>query len=195
MPLKTLSPLKKINLVLLVGGVVALLILIAYLNVSLRQSAVERWQQDVLHSVRQLAGWVDSEFDQARERLEYIANRPEFTPPLDRQLVDRKLNGIPQSLDPGRRISLQWTLEDNSHGFNVLFVLFANGDHYLSHPYRVQKELKTYNLSHREYFRRATAMKKSVLSNTFVGADGVPAVAIDVPILDPQGEILSHLGG
>jgi diguanylate cyclase (GGDEF)-like protein/PAS domain S-box-containing protein len=192
---QTLSPLNKIKIVLVGGGLIALLLLVAYLSVSLKGSNISNWTQDAAHSARQLAGWVDYELDQAKSRLVYVSKLPQFSTALDRQLVDRSINGIPLALDPKRREVLDWTLKESSYGFNVLFVLFPNGDHYLSHPFSVQKSLKTYNLSHRSYFNKATIYKQPVLSNAFVGADGIPAIALDVPITNENGEITSHLGG
>lgn len=192
---RRLSPLKKIKIVLVGGGLIALSLLVAYLNLSLKESNIANWTRDAAHSARQLAGWVDSELQQAESRLLYISKLPSFSRPLERSLVVPSLNGIPLEKDLGRRGVLDWTLSENSHGFNVLFVLFPNGDHYLSHPYTVQTSLKTYNLSHREYFKKATAQKQPVLSNAFIGADGVPAVAMDVPITNHKKDVISHLGG
>ena len=190
-----LSPLNKIKIVLVGGGVIALILLIAYLSFSLRNSNVSNWTHDAAHSARQLAGWVDTELEQAKSRLLYISKLPSFASPLNKELVAHSLNGIPQGADFSRREVLDWTLKENSHGFSVLFVLFPNGDHYLSHPFSVQASLKTYNLSHRSYFQKSTIYKQPVLSNSFIGADGVPAIAIDIPITNASNEIESHLGG
>lgn len=190
-----LSPLNKIKLVLLGGGALALFLLVTYLSVSLKASNVSNWTHDAAHSARQLAGWIDSELEQAKSRLLYISKLPPFTGALDRELVASSVNGIPQGADFARREVLDWTLKENTHGFSVLFILFPNGDHYLSHPFSVQAALQTYNLSHRKYFQKATSYKQPVLSNAFVGADGVPAVALDIPILNADDQIVSHLGG
>jgi hypothetical protein len=77
----------------------------------------------------------------------------------------------------------------------VLFLLLPNGDHYLSHPYAIQQSLKKYNLADRPYFQEATRSKKTTVSDIILGADGMPAVVIDMPLLGPNGEIYAHLGG
>jgi diguanylate cyclase (GGDEF)-like protein/PAS domain S-box-containing protein len=79
--------------------------------------------------------------------------------------------------------------------FSVLFVLTPQGDHYISHPFSVQRSLKKYNLSDRPYFQQASKTRALVLSDSFVGSDGIPAVAIDLPVLNSKGEIVLHLGG
>jgi hypothetical protein len=65
-------------------------------------------------------------------------------------------------------------------------MLLPNGDHYLSHPYAIQQSLKKYNLADRPYFQEATRSKKTAISDSILGADGMPAVVIDTPLwLEP----------
>lgn len=190
-----LSPLKKITGILAISCLVALILLVAYLYSSLRESATKQWVENKASYTLQLASWIDRELTQAQKRLESIANRPEFRQPLNAALIDRSLNGIPQGVDMVRRNAFGWLRDERDHAFSVLFLLLPNGDHYISHPYSVQKTLKTYNLSQRSYFQEARETKKPVISDSFIGADGIRAVAIDIPILDSEGKILAHLGG
>lgn len=190
-----ITPLKKITSILLAGSLLTLVLLVSYLGYSLRESSVKQWVEYRSGSVSHLANLIDDELFQAQERLEYVSNLAAFKAALDTSFIDKNLNGIPLGVDTNRRQALDWILAEADHGFSVIFVLLPNGDHYLSHPYTVQKNLKTYNLSHRPYFKEAQKTLKPVLSNTFLGADGIPAVAIDIPILDEQGKLISHLGG
>jgi len=191
----SMSPLKRITWVLLASSALGLALLVLYLQHSLSNSATRQWVDSKANAAFQLAGWIDSELSQAQERLKITANLPTFQIPPDPTLIDRKVNGIPLGTDQKRRQILDWLLGEHDHNFSVLFQLLPNGDHYLSHPFTVQKSLKTYNLSQRSYFRQVVATKKPAISDTFVGADGIPAVAIDIPILDSKGEITSHFGG
>jgi len=188
------SALPKITRVLIGSSCLALSLLIFYLHYSLLNSAIGQWVDHKSNSTIQLAGWIDSKLGQAQARLEFLSRQDAFRLPPDPGLIERSLNGIPKGVDIAKRKALEWLLQEN-HEFSVLFVLLPNGDHYLSHPYTVQQQLKTYNLSKRPYIRKAAENGKPVISDSFIGADGVPAVAIDVPILDARGEISSHLGG
>lgn len=190
-----MSPLSKITWVLAGSGVLALILLTTYLTLSLQGVALTHWVEDKQVAITRLADRVDEEIAQAQDRLRYVAGLEAFRESPDIRLIDRAINGIPANGDPQRRQALEWLRGERDHGFSVLFVLLPNGDHYLSHPYAVQLALKLYNLAHRPYFQAAAQRKKPVVSDTFIGADGVPAIAIDVPILDEAGEITSHLGG
>lgn len=190
-----MTPLKKITWILVTSSLLALALLISYLTHSLQDSAVRQWVDYKAISATQIASWIDGELEQAQDRLRFAANLAAFRLSPDATLINRQLNGIPQGVDGERRQALDWLLGESDHGFSVLFVLLPNGDHYLSHPFSVQQSLKTYNLSHRPYFREAAKTHKPVISDTFIGADGIAAVAIDVPILNQRGEIDSHLGG
>jgi hypothetical protein len=59
----------------------------------------------------------------------------------------------------------------------------------------VQQSLKKYNLADRPYFIAATRSRKPAISDSIVGADGMPAVIIDTPLVNANGEIFAHLGG
>ncbi|HEY4659309.1 MAG TPA: PAS domain-containing protein, partial [Gemmatimonadaceae bacterium] len=84
---------------------------------------------------------------------------------------------------------------DSHRQFSVLFLLLPNGDHYISHPFAVQRSLLKFNLADRPYFQEVTRTRVSVISDGFLGADGERAVAIDVPVLDAGGALVAHLGG
>ena len=173
----------------------AFVLLVAYLGYSLRDSAVQQWVGSHSQSVRQLSLVIDDELQEAQEKLEFAANSLPFKAPLDPALIDLSVNGIPQGIDVRRREVLDSLLKGRPHGFNVIFVLLPNGDHYLSHPFSVQESLKTYNLAHRSYFQEATKSRQRVVSDRFLGADGISAIALDVPILNDAKEIVYHIGG
>ena len=190
-----MSPLKKITWVLLGSSSLALVLLIFYLTNTLQGFAVDQWEDNRSQAAIQLSRLIDHELFHAKKRLQFISQQDAFRSIPDPALIDKDVNGIPLGLDSARREILDWLLVEKDQSFNVLFVLMPNGDHYLSHPYSVQQNLITYNLAHRPYFREASKTRQPVISGTFVGADGVPAVAILVPVLDEDGEISSFLGG
>jgi diguanylate cyclase (GGDEF)-like protein/PAS domain S-box-containing protein len=189
-----MSHLAKITLILLTGSLLALVLLLSYLTHTLQSSAIKQWIDYKQTSSARLANWIDDELDKALSDLKFTAQLPEFRAPPDAALIDLNLNGIPLDVDPERRRALDWLRSINRH-FSVLFVLLPNGDHYISHPFPIQISLQRYNLSSRPYFIEVTRTLKPAISDSFVGADGVPAVAIDVPVINETGEITSHVGG
>ena len=177
----------------LLPTLLSLALLLFFLRGSLHEWAVERWAEDNQAFVDALAARLDAEIEQPLQMLKLAAGNRAFRHLAERQAIDLALNGIPEHLDPEKHEILENLRK--SGGFSVLFVLTPEGDHYISHPYSVQLALRKYNLADRPYFQRATAFKEAVVSGGFVGADGVPAVAIDVPVLDADGKIILHLGG
>jgi PAS domain S-box-containing protein len=177
----------------LLPTLLSLALLLFFLRGALQDSAVQRWAEDNQAFVDALAARLDAEIEQPLQLLRLVARNRAFQHLAERASIDRALNGIPEHLDVEKREILESLRR--SGGFSVLFVLTPEGDHYISHPYSVQLALRKYNLADRPYFREATATRQPVVSGGFVGADGVPAVAIDVPVLDAEGNIILHLGG
>ncbi len=189
-----MSHLAKITLILFTGSLLSLVLLLSYLTHTLQSSATRQWVDHEKTSSVRLANWIDDQLDVALSDLELTAQLPAFRSPPDAALIDRDMNGIPLEADPERRSTLD-LLRNIHYHFSVLFVLLPNGDHYISHPFEVQTSLKRYNLSTRPYFMEVARTFKPAISDSFVGADGVPAVAIDVPVINDDGEITSHVGG
>jgi len=177
----------------LLPTLLSLVLLLFFLRGSLHDWAVQRWAEDNQAFVDALAARLDAEIEQPLQLLRLAARNRAFQHLAERNAIDLALNGIPERLDPEKREILESLRR--SGGFSVLFVLTPEGDHYISHPYEVQLALRKYNLADRPYFRQATALREAVVSGGFVGADGVPAVAINVPVLDAEGNIVLHLGG
>ncbi len=190
-----MSPLKKITLIYIVSIFMSLLLLTSYLNNSLEDTAIEQWIESKKSSSYNMSYWIDGIIEQSKKRLIQISEHAVFQISPDKSLIVKDLNGIPENVDVERRQLLKQLINEAAYGFTVLFVLLPNGDHYISHPFSVQTSLQNYNLSHRPYFKQATISKEIILSDTFVGADGISAVAIDIPIVNEKKQILAHLGG
>ena len=62
-------------------------------------------------------------------------------------------------------------------------------------PYQVQRKADPLQPRRSPLFQGRRGSGEMVISDSFVGADGIPAVAIDLPILAADGGIIMHLGG
>lgn len=161
--------------------------------------SLERWQ--LAHArthlepqAKALAMLVDREMIEAQRDLVFLSRMPVFQqlPYVDR--IDRSLNGVPENVDIEKR-QLLVQLLNQAERFTVLYVLRPNADLYLVEPFRLQPTLTQYNLSDRPYYREAVRTKAVVVSDSYLGADGVLAVAILAPILADSGEVAAYLGG
>lgn len=185
---------QNILLAFILPAIAALLAVWIFVDNSHQQQAVERWSTEHSALVRSIGHRMQDELDDASKLLKMTSRLPEFLSLLAVDRINPALNGIPPEFEPAKRQALDALLaaQDN---LAVIFVLLPNGDHYLSHPYAVQQSLKKYNLADRPYFIEATRSKKTAISDSIVGADGMPAVIINTPLLDANGEIFAHLGG
>ena len=185
---------KKTILTFIIPGLLATGIVVSFLHVSLLDSAIQQWGPDNKYLIHTLKNHLVSSIDASKRLLISTSKQPAFSslPYLDQ--VNPEINGIPEHIDTEKRRILE-TLKTDFGTFSVLFVLSPDGNHYISHPYAVQEKLSKFNLSDRPYFIEATRTKNVVISDSFFGADGIPAVAIDVPILNSDNDIIAHLGG
>lgn len=184
---------QQILAIVIVPTLLSLVLLVVVLRNSLHNWALERWSNDHVAFVASLNEDIRASLEQSTELLRLAAVTPDFAGLPELARIDRAQNGLPEALESGKRRLLEHLRTQGR--FSVLFVLTPQGDHYISHPYAVQQGLKKYNLADRPYFQKATATRTMVLSDPFVGADGIPAVAIDLPVLNAQGQIVLHLGG
>ncbi|OAN44817.1 histidine kinase [Paramagnetospirillum marisnigri] len=169
------------------------ILVLGYLHWALERSALAQWQQERLADAGSLATALDKTIKELTGDLRLAVATPPMTRLGFQNRVERRLNGIPLGVDMEKRRVLDTVLEEGA--FSVLFILQPNGDHYLSHPYDVQTRLSRFNLADRPYIREAARTGLPTVSDSFIGADGEPAVVIDVPRLDDSGQVVFHLGG
>ena len=177
----------------LLPALLSLALMFFFLRGSLHDWALHRWASDNRAFVEALAARLNAELDRPLQLLRLAASHPEFAALPDVGAIDLALNGLPEDRDPRKREILENLRQQG--GFSVLFVLTPAGDHYISHPFAVQRSLRKYNLADRAYFQQARETRQPVVSSAFLGADGIPAVAIAVPVIGANGEIVLHLGG
>lgn len=185
---------QKILLAFILPAISALAAVWLFVHRSHQQLAIERWSNEHQAVVRIIAHSMQDKLQEAGRLLSYTSQLPDFSSLSNVDRINLSLNGIPPDLEPEKRKSLDALLAGDSY-FAVIFMLLPNGDHYLSHPYSIQQSLKKYNLADRPYFQTATRTKKIAVSDSILGSDGMPAVVIDIPLLDSNGEIYAHLGG
>jgi PAS domain S-box-containing protein len=171
----------------------SIIVVVGYLRHALEREATAQWSRERGQVAAALAAGFDRSISEMISDLTFVAEQPAMAGLPDLARVDRAINGIPADADTEKRRILDGLMRIGH--FSVIFVLQPNGDHYISHPFEVQRRLKRFNLADRAYFQDATRTGVPAVSDAFTGADGIPAVAIDVPRLDDKGEVILHLGG
>lgn len=191
------SELTGLKWMILIGGVVAIfttLVVSIYLHHALEREAVRNWREQNFPLARTLAGRVDQKIRTAKSTLGLVAGLPQFQQPLEMDRIEREIGGVPESTEPEKRHILNRLLVDNQD-FSVLFILAANGDHYLAQPFDAQLGVRKYNMSDRAYFQAAQGTGDTVVSDSIVGADGRLAVVVDTPVKGGGNSVRAHLGG
>ncbi|MCW8907408.1 MAG: PAS domain S-box protein [Sedimenticola sp.] len=189
-----LTSLKWLILIGCATAVFTVLVVAVYLTSALQQGALENWKNQTLPLARSLARSLDREVGNAAGDLRLLASLPQFQNLSQAQAIDRSIGGVPQDMERHKRRILGEYLKQQG-SFSVLFMLTSGGDHYLAEPYSVQRQIRKYNMRDRDYFQETQRQRATVLSDSYLGADGIPAVAINTPILGEDGSIRAHLGG
>src|ERR671911_3006020 len=95
--------------------------------------------------------------------LQIASSLPQILQPPDVNLIDPKVNGIPEDADIEKRKIAKILLDQFNELFSVVFLL-NNGDVYFDEPFERQLNLTTNNLSFRDYYQVVEETKKTYLS-------------------------------
>lgn len=133
--------------------------------------------------------------DDARSKLEMIADMPEMSQPLSDTLIDPSLHGVPADAAVTKR-EIAADLLRYSASVRHISLLRANGDVYLMEPYKEQLKLSHTNLAYNAWYQELMSTGKTVISDLVIcPADQEPTVVIAVPVRGTDGRIAGILAG
>jgi len=192
--LPRLSAGRRIILVFAVSALAGILLVGAALMHSLDRAALAQSRTYLESQSGTLARQCESEIAEAQRDLLFLSKMPAFQqlPYVDQ--IDPAINGVPENVDVEKRQLLTLTL-NRTERFSVLYVLRPNADIYMVEPFGLQPKLTKNNLADTPYYQEAVRTKHVVVSDSFIGADGVPAVVVLAPILADSGDVTGYLGG
>jgi PAS domain S-box-containing protein len=193
-PSAFLSSQKQILLVFAVSSLLGILLVTASLIYLLDRRAIDDCKNDLGIMTFALESQVTNEMLEIKQDLVFVARTATFSRLPDIDKINASINGIPENAEVEKKEVLR-QLMAHDEKFSVLYMLKPNGDIYLVQPFSVQTRLTKSNLSDRPYFQEAARTKRPVISDSFIGADGIPAIAILVPILDDGNKVTAYLGG
>src|SRR5918995_1001518 len=98
--------------------------------------------------------------------LQIASSLPQILQPPDVNLIDPKVNGIPEDADIEKR-KVGKILLDQFEFFSVVFLL-NNGNVYFDEPFERQLNRTTTNLSFRDYYQAVEQTKKTYLSDAII---------------------------
>ena len=161
-------------LCLLIGGIIAISSIILFSANSLFISSI--YAQDtqyyynnninennnslLLNELENIKNILESKVTKLATALQIASSLPQILQPPDINLVDPKVNGIPEDADIEKRKIVK-TLLDQFNEFSSIGFLLNNGDVYFVEPFERQLNLTTNNLSFRDYYKAVNQTKKT----------------------------------
>jgi signal transduction histidine kinase len=137
---------------------------------------------------------VQEYLDGSRSVLEGLADVPAVQAPLEVDLIDPRLHGIPATADPVRRSTIQGVLTGSGRLQSVIMV--APGARlYLVEPFDLQAAFEESVLLDSPTVHDAFGTGQVAWSNVVIdAATGRPTVVVEVPIKDADGNVRSLIG-
>jgi hypothetical protein len=127
--------------------------------------------------------------------LQIASSLPQILQPPDVNLVDPKVNGIPEDADIQKRKIGKILLEQFNEFFSFVFLL-NNGDVYFDEPFERQLNRTATNLSFRDYYQAVEKTKKTYLSDAIISiTTGRNLAVIATPIINKENEMTGILLG
>jgi hypothetical protein len=127
--------------------------------------------------------------------LQIASSLPQILQPPDVNLVDPKVNGIPEDADIEKR-KIGKILLDQFNEFLSFVFLLNNGDVYFDEPFERQLNRTVTNLSFRDYYQAVEQTKKTYLSDAIISiTTGRNLAVIATPVINKENEMTGILLG
>jgi hypothetical protein len=127
--------------------------------------------------------------------LQIASNLPQILQPPDVNLVDPKVNGIPEDADIEKR-KIAKILLDQFKEFSSIDFLLNNGDIYFDEPFEDQLNRTVTNLSFRDYYQAVEQTKKTYLSDAIISkTTGRNLAVIATPVINKENNMTGILLG
>ena len=131
---------------------------------------------------------IENRIEKVAAILENTSKLPSMREPLQLNLFNPVIKGIPQNADLNRRQIGQEVLSKYPDDFVAFLFQMPNGSVYLLEPFARQQNLSTYDLSHRDYYKGAKETNHIFLSNVITSASsGRNQAQLAIPVFSQAG--------
>src|ERR671911_7625 len=149
----------------------------------------------LLNELENIKNILESKITKVATALQIASNLPQILQSLDINLVDPKINGIPEDADIEKR-KIAKILLDQFNEFSSIVFLLNNGDVYFDEPFERQLNLTTNNLSFRDYYQVVEQTKKTYLSDAIISkSSGRNLAVIATPVINKENDMRGILYG
>src|SRR5215204_5771461 len=116
----------------------------------------------LLNELANIKNILESKVTKLSTTLQIASNLPQILQPPDINLIDSKINGIPEDADIEKRKIVKILLSQFNKFSSIVFLL-SNGDVYFDEPFEDQLNRTVTNLSFRDYYQIVEQTKKTYL--------------------------------
>jgi Cache domain len=149
----------------------------------------------LLNELESIKNILESKVTKLATVLQIASNLPQILQPPDINLIDLKINGIPEDVDIEKR-KIAKTLLDQFNEFSSIDFLLNNGDVYFDEPFEDQLNRTVTNLSFRDYYQAVEYTKKTYLSDAIISkTTGRNLAVIATPVINKENEMTGILLG
>jgi len=148
----------------------------------------------LLNELKNIKTILETKVTKLATALQIASSLPQILQPPNINLIDSKINGIPEDTDIEKR-KIAKILLDQFNEFSSIVFLLNNGDVYFDEPFERQLNLTTNNLSFRDYYQVVEQTKKTYLSDAIISkASGRNLAVIATPVIKENDMIGILLG-
>jgi hypothetical protein len=149
----------------------------------------------LINELTNIKNILESKVTKLATALQIASNLPEILQPPDINLIDPKVNGIPEDADMEKR-KITKILLDQFNGFSSIVYLLNNGDVYFDEPFERQLNLTATNFVFRDYYQVVNQTKKTYLSDAIISkSSGRNLAVIATPVIDKENNMTGILYG
>ena len=144
-----------------------------------------------LESVKNI---LESKVTKLATALQIASNLPQILQYPDINLIDSKINGIPENADIEKRKIAKILLDQFE--FASIDFLLNNGDIYFDEPFEDQLNRTVINLSFRDYYQAVQQTQKTYLSDAIISkTTGRNLAVIATPVINKENDMIGILYG
>jgi hypothetical protein len=155
----------------------------------------ENNNSSLLNELESIKNILESKVTKLVTALQIASSLPQILQPPDINLIDSKINGIPEDADIEKRKIGKILLDQFNEFLSFVFVLH-NGDVYFDEPFERQLNRTVTNLSFRDYYQAVEQTKKTYLSDAIISiTTGRNLAVIATPVINKENEMTGILLG
>ena len=149
----------------------------------------------LLNELEYIKNILESKVTKLATALQIASSLPQILQPPDINLIDPKVNGIPEDADIEKR-KIAKILLDQFKELNSTLYYFNNGDVYFFEPFKDQLNLTATNFAFRDYFQVVNQTKKTYVSDAIISkTTGRNLAVIATPVINNENNMTGILLG